>query len=106
MLTSFRKKSDFIKILHWYLFLFFVFVLSADIKIDSILSGSLVITSGRVLRLRMEETASSRGDPTTWGLGDGLTTPVRKRTAMLRNITQGLGLGRILWNDLSNGKWT
>jgi hypothetical protein len=24
---------------------------------------------------------------------------------MLRNVTQGLGLGQILWKDLSNGKW-
>jgi hypothetical protein len=24
---------------------------------------------------------------------------------MLQNITGGLGLGRILWHDLSNGKW-
>jgi len=25
---------------------------------------------------------------------------------MLQNITQGLGLGQIFWNELSKGKWT
>jgi hypothetical protein len=24
---------------------------------------------------------------------------------MLRNVTKGLGIGRILWNDLRHGKW-
>jgi hypothetical protein len=24
---------------------------------------------------------------------------------MLRNVTKGLGIGRILWNDLKHGKW-
>jgi hypothetical protein len=25
--------------------------------------------------------------------------------SLLQNVTQGLGLGQILWNDLGNGKW-
>jgi hypothetical protein len=24
---------------------------------------------------------------------------------LLRNVTEGLGIGRILWNDLGNEKW-
>jgi hypothetical protein len=47
-----------------------------------------------------------RGGPPAWGgLGGGLTTPHRKRSSLLRNVTQGLRLGRILLNDLGNGKW-
>jgi hypothetical protein len=36
------------------------------------------------------------------GLGEWLTTPRRKK--VLRNITQCLGNGRILWNGLGNRK--
>jgi hypothetical protein len=60
------------------------------------LDGSLVTTAWRVLRLRMEETASrygrylrthllnsrgqpTRGGPTAWGLGVGLKSPYRKK---------------------------
>jgi len=28
-----------------------------------------------------------------------------KETNMVQNVTQGLGLGQILWNDLGNGIW-
>jgi len=31
--------------------------------------------------------------PPAWGLGEKLTTRNRKRTGLLRNITQGLGIG-------------
>jgi hypothetical protein len=34
-----------------------------------------------------------------------LTIPYRKNNGMLRIGAQGLGLGRILWNDQSNEKW-
>jgi len=30
--------------------------------------------------------------------------PVKKKL-MLQHVRQNLGLGEILWNDLSNGKW-
>jgi hypothetical protein len=36
----------------------------------------------------------------------GLTIPLRKKTSMLRNVTRGCGIGRVIWDDLSNGKWT
>jgi hypothetical protein len=39
------------------------------------------------------------------GWGGGLTTPHRKKRNMLRNVTKGLGIIRILWNDLRHGKW-
>jgi hypothetical protein len=40
-------------------------------------------------------------------LGVGLTTPHRKKkNSTLRNVTWGLGLGQMLWNDLSHEKWT
>jgi hypothetical protein len=32
----------------------------------------------------------TRGGPPAWGLGDGVTTRLR-RTGLLRNVTQGLG---------------
>jgi len=38
-------------------------------------------------------------------VGLGSTTPHRKETSFLRNITQGLGTEKILCNDLGNGKW-
>jgi hypothetical protein len=52
---------------------------------------------------------SSSGQPTTgglpaWGMSEGLTTPFHKEIS-LRNVTWGLEIGQILWNDLGNGKW-
>jgi hypothetical protein len=35
------------------------------------------------------------------GVGQGPTTPHRKTSHLLRNITESLGPGRILWHDLS-----
>jgi len=32
----------------------------------------------------------------------GLTTPHCKEWNLLRNVSKGLGLGMILWHDLSN----
>jgi hypothetical protein len=37
--------------------------------------------------------------------GVGLITP-RRTKSLLRNVIQGLGLGRFLQKDLSKGKWT
>jgi hypothetical protein len=37
----------------------------------------------------------------SWGLGEGLRTPHHKKN-LLRNATQGLGIRRILCNDLGN----
>jgi hypothetical protein len=39
---------------------------------------------------------------TAWGLGLRVTTP-RGKKELLRNVIQGLGIGRILSNDLSKG---
>jgi hypothetical protein len=38
-------------------------------------------------------------------LSVGLTIPHRRKDIMFWNVTQGLGLGRILWHGLGNGKW-
>jgi hypothetical protein len=53
----------------------------------------------------MEYWISSRGEPTwggppAWGLGVGLT-PLCKKSVCYGNVSQGLGLGLIIWNDLS-----
>jgi hypothetical protein len=39
-------------------------------------------------------------------VGRRLTTPHCKKINTLRNVTKGLVIGRILWNDLRHGKWT
>jgi len=44
----------------------------------------------------------TRGGPPACGLGVGLTTPHRKKSNALRNVSKGLGPVLILWNDLSN----
>jgi hypothetical protein len=84
---------------------------------------SLIATPWCVVRLRMGKTPpiyivpenilnNSRGhpadtDPPALGLGVGLTTPHgKKKNSLLRNTAHGLGLGRILCNDLSERKWT
>jgi hypothetical protein len=38
-------------------------------------------------------------------LGEGLTTSERKKTTCYKMLTQEPGTGRLLWNDLDNGKW-
>lgn len=48
---------------------------------------------------------NSPGHPTrvvvqTEGKADGLQPFVYKNTSVLQNVTHGVGLGRILWNDL------
>jgi hypothetical protein len=42
------------------------------------------------------------GGPATW-LDEGLTTHPKNR--LLRSVVQGVGIGRMVWNDLGNGKW-
>jgi hypothetical protein len=39
-----------------------------------------------------------------WGLSEGLKLRTVKKNSLLRNVTQGFGIGRILWDDLGNGK--
>jgi hypothetical protein len=78
-----------------------------------------VTTACRVLELRLEEKASRFGSCEYtekavadsrkavvlhfggWARGQQLFTI---KTNMLQNVTQGLGVVRILWNDLGNGK--
>jgi hypothetical protein len=51
--------------------------------------------------LNKQSQAADMGPP-AWGLGVGLTNTHRKKVSLLRNITKGLGHGRIIWtNDLS-----
>jgi len=44
----------------------------------------------------------TRDSPLGWGLGEGLATHHKKRSNLLRYVTQGLGIRQILWN----GTWT
>jgi hypothetical protein len=60
----------------------------------------------RIAALYKQLRTADKGDPPAWGLGGELTTPHLKKNSMLRNVTKGLGLGWMLWNDLSHGKWT
>jgi hypothetical protein len=47
------------------------------------------------------------GFPPVLGLGLGLTTAHLKKIILLLNVTQGFGLGHILWiNDVGQGKLT
>ena len=49
----------------------------------------------------------TRGGLPAWGLGEVLTTPhLKKKIAILRKVHNFLGLGLILWCDLSNGEGT
>jgi hypothetical protein len=38
----------------------------------------------------------ARGGHSAWGLGEGLTSPHLKKTNLLQNVTQGLGIGGLL----------
>jgi hypothetical protein len=94
-----------------------------SINYMTMLGGSLVTTSWRVLRLRLEETPSSfggklriywirsrgqptRGGPPAWEMGVGLTTPHRRKISLLQKTTRSLGPGRIPWiNDPRERKW-
>jgi hypothetical protein len=40
------------------------------------------------------------------GLDEGLTIPLckKKKSSFIRNVTQGLGFGWIVWNDVGNVK--
>jgi hypothetical protein len=42
----------------------------------------------------------TRGDSQFYELGRGLSTSRREQNSMLRNVRQGLGLRRILWDDV------
>jgi hypothetical protein len=75
-----------------------------------------VTTALRVGGLRMEETVTTiwrvagnilnnQTQIADWRLVYGLTTPFRKVSSLLRNVTQSLETGRIHWNNLDNGKW-
>jgi hypothetical protein len=53
--------------------------------------------------LNKQSRTADMGFSCSLGVGRGLTTPHRKKHSMLRNVTHGLGLGRIRWNDINNG---
>jgi len=50
---------------------------------------------------------STKGGPSASDLSEELTVPHRKKkkTDLLRNVTQGLRIEPIRWNDLGNVKW-
>jgi hypothetical protein len=48
---------------------------------------------------------ADRGWPSSLGVGWGANPPV-KALNLLRNVLPSLGPGRILWHELSSGKWT
>jgi hypothetical protein len=37
------------------------------------------------------------GGPTDWEFGEGLKVLHRQKPSLIRNVTQGLGIARILW---------
>jgi hypothetical protein len=51
---------------------------------------------------------ADKGRPSSLEVGRKGNNPhlQKKKKGMLRNVTLGLGLRRILWNDLDNEKWT
>jgi hypothetical protein len=50
------------------------------------------------------QTANKEWSSSLW-VGRWANNSSPKITSLLRNVTQGLGIGWILWNDLGNGKW-
>jgi hypothetical protein len=45
------------------------------------------------------------GGPPAWGFGEVLTPPhLKKKYSFLRNVTQGLRFGRIIWNACGSGQ--
>jgi hypothetical protein len=56
--------------------------------------------------LNKKSRTADKGWPSSLGVGRGLATPHRKKINTLRNVTKGLGIGWMLWNDLRYGKWT
>jgi hypothetical protein len=55
--------------------------------------------------LNKQSRIADKGLSSSLSVGQGLTSS-RRRNSLLRNVTQALGLGWILWNYLSNHKWT
>jgi hypothetical protein len=45
--------------------------------------------------LDKQSRTADKGGPPAWGLDGGLTTPHRKKRNTLRNVTEGLRIGRI-----------
>jgi hypothetical protein len=56
--------------------------------------------------LNKQSRTADRGWSSSLGVGRGAKTHHRKKSNLLRNISQSLGPGRILWqNDLGTEKW-
>jgi hypothetical protein len=52
--------------------------------------------------LNKQSRTADRGFSSSLGVGRGLKTVHRKKISLLRNVTKGIGPGRIIWiNDLS-----
>jgi hypothetical protein len=55
--------------------------------------------------LNKESRAVDKGWSSNLGVGRGAEKSSSYKASLLRNVTQCLGTGRILWNDRDNGKW-
>jgi hypothetical protein len=55
--------------------------------------------------LNKQSQTADRRLPSSLGVVWGLTSPHHKKLYFLRSIYKGLGNGRILWHNLSTGKW-
>jgi hypothetical protein len=53
------------------------------------------------------QSQTTKGWSSSLVVGHGVnSSSAQKKNTLLRNGTQGLGHERILWNTVSNGKWT
>jgi hypothetical protein len=55
--------------------------------------------------LNKQSLAASKGWSVGLGIGRGAKNSLPYGSRLLRNVTQGFGIERIVWNDLDNGKW-
>jgi len=55
--------------------------------------------------LNEQSRTANKGWSYSLGVGRGNKNSSPWKSSPLRNITQDLRIGRILWNDIGNGKW-
>jgi hypothetical protein len=59
----------------------------------------------RVAENILSKQLRTKGWSSSLGVGGGANNPCRRENNLLRNVTKGLGFGRILWKDIRIGKW-